>query len=38
MAPDATLIAIDTNTDFIRYLDATIVVNLVSAESAIERE
>ncbi|GGB28815.1 SAM-dependent methyltransferase [Sphingomonas metalli] len=25
MAPDATLIAIDTNADFIRYLDATIV-------------
>lgn len=25
MAPDATLIAIDTNADFIRYLDATII-------------
>jgi phospholipid N-methyltransferase len=25
MAPDATLIAIDTNADFVRYLDATIV-------------
>ena len=25
MAPDATLIAIDTNADFVRYLDATII-------------